>query len=143
MNYLTSVRTIPAVTNTVMLVVRIFIAISMILLHGVPKIEKYLAGGDIQFLNFLGMGSAASLVLAIIVEIGCSILILLGLFTRPVALILIFTMLVAAFGAHFSDGFKVMEISLLYLVIYALIWAFGPRDYSVDAMISKKRESSW
>lgn len=143
MNYLTSVKTIPTVTNTAMLLVRIFIAVSMILLHGLPKVEKYLAGGDIQFFNFRGMGASASLVLAIIVEVGASILILLGLFTRPAALVLIFTMLVAAFGNHFYDGFKVMEMSLLYLMIYILIWAFGPRSFSVDAMISRKRDYGW
>ena len=143
MNYLTSVKTIPTVTNTVMLLVRIFIGISMILLHGLPKIEKYLAGGEIKFFDFLGLGPSTSLILAIIVEIGCSILIMLGLFTRVAAIILIFTMTVAAFGAHMADGFKVMESSLLYLVIYILIWAFGPRDFSVDAMISKRRESRW
>lgn len=143
MNYFTSTKAIPAATNIVMLLVRIFIGISMILLHGMPKIEKYFAGGEIKFFNFLGMGATASLILAIIIEIGCSILIMLGLFTRVACAILVFTMLIAAFGVHLGDGFKVMEMSLLYLVIYSLIWAFGPRDYSVDAMISKRRESRW
>ena len=106
-------------------------------------IEKYFAGGEIQFFDFLGIGVTATLILAIIIEIGCSILIMLGLFTRIAAVLLIFTMLVAAFGFHFSDGFKIMESSLLYLTVYALIWAFGPGDFSVDAMISKRRESRW
>ena len=143
MNYFTSIKTIPTVKNSVMLLVRLFIGISMILLHGLPKIEKYFAGGEIQFFDFLGIGVTATLILAIIIEIGCSILIMLGLFTRIAAVLLIFTMLVAAFGFHFSDGFKIMESSLLYLTVYALIWAFGPGDFSVDAMISKRRESRW
>lgn len=143
MNYFTSIKTIPTVKNSVMLLVRLFIGISMILLHGLPKIEKYFEGGEIQFFDFLGIGVTATLILAIIVEIGCSILIMLGLFTRIAAVLLIFTMLVAAFGSHFSDGFKIMESSLLYLTVYALIWAFGPGDFSVDAMISKRRESRW
>ena len=143
MNYFTSIKTIPTVKNSVMLLVRLFIGISMILLHGLPKIEKYFAGGEIQFFDFLGIGVIATLILAIIIEIGCSILIMLGLFTRIAAVLLIFTMLVAAFGSHFSDGFKIMESSLLYLTVYALIWAFGPGDFSVDAMISKRRESRW
>ncbi len=143
MNYFTSIKTIPTVKNSVMLLVRLFIGISMILLHGLPKIEKYFASGEIQFFDFLGIGVTATLILAIIIEIGCSILIMLGLFTRIAAVLLIFTMLVAAFGSHFSDGFKIMESSLLYLTVYALIWAFGPGDFSVDAMISKRRESRW
>lgn len=143
MNYFTSIKTIPTVKNSLMLLVRLFIGISMILLHGLPKIEKYFAGGEIQFFDFLGIGVTATLILAIIIEIGCSILIMLGLFTRIAAVLLIFTMLVAAFGSHFSDGFKIMESSLLYLTVYALIWAFGPGDFSVDAMISKRRESRW
>ena len=143
MNYFTSIKTIPTVKNSVMLLVRLFIGISMILLHSLPKIEKYFAGGEIQFFDFLGIGATATLILAIIIEIGCSILIMLGLFTRIAAVLLIFTMLVAAFGSHFSDGFKIMESSLLYLTVYALIWAFGPGDFSVDAMISKRRESRW
>lgn len=143
MNYLTSVRSNPAAVNTVTLLVRIFVGISMIILHGLPKLEKLMQGGDIKFFNFIGIGSEPSITIALIIEIACSFLIILGLFTRLGSGLLAVVMLVAAFGAHSGDAFSVKETSLLYLCIYLLIFVFGPGKFSVDAMISRRRESRW
>ncbi len=143
MNYLTSVRSNPAAVNVVSLLVRILVGVSMIILHGLPKLEKLMQGGDIKFFNFLGIGAEPSLIIALLLEIICSFLIILGLFTRLGAGMLILVMLVAAFGAHAGDGFKVQETSLIYLCLYLLIFVYGPGKYSVDAMISRRRESRW
>ncbi|MDQ0475790.1 MULTISPECIES: DoxX family protein [Chryseobacterium] len=143
MNYFSSTRDIPAINNIIMLLVRIFVAIAMIILHGLPKLEKFLAGGEIQFYNFLGIGSSATLILAILLELICSFLIMIGLFTRAASLLLMLVMAIAAFGVHFSDPFTVKESSLLFLSIFALIFTFGPRKFSIDNMISQRRESRW
>jgi putative oxidoreductase len=143
MNYFSSTKDYPAVNNITMLLVRIFIGISMIILHGLPKLEKFMAGGEIQFYNFLGIGTATTLLLAILIELICSFLIMIGLFTRAASLVLMIVMMVAAFSVHYSDPFDVKENSLIYLSIFALIVTFGPRKYSIDNMISKRRESRW
>ena len=115
----------------------------MIILHGLPKLEKFMAGGEIQFYNFLGLGSNTTLILAILVELICAFLIMIGLFTRAASLLLILVMAVAAIAVHAADPFTIKESSLLYLSLFALIFAFGPRKFSIDNMIAKRRESRW
>lgn len=143
MNYFSSTKDIPAINNIVMLLVRIFVAIAMIILHGLPKLEKLMAGGEIQFYNFMGIGAKSTLILAILLELIGAFLIMIGLFTRAASLLLIVVMAVAAFGFHYSDSFSVKESSLLFLSVFTLICAFGPRQFSIDSMISKRRESRW
>ena len=52
-----------------------------LLTHGYPKFLK-LMNGNFQFGDPIGIGVHASLVIAVIVEFLCSILVILGLFTR-------------------------------------------------------------
>ena len=143
MNYFSSTKDNPTVNNVIMLLVRVFVGIAIIILHGLPKLEKYMAGGEIKFFDFLGMGASATLILAILLELIGAFLIMIGLFTRAAALVLMLVMLVAAFGAHYGDPFSVKESSLLFLSVFALIFTFGPRNFSIDSMISKRRESRW
>ncbi|KIA83474.1 DoxX family protein [Kaistella solincola] len=143
MSYFTSVKDNPEINNIIMLFARIFAGVSMIMLHGLPKLMLLLGDKEIQFFNFLGIGMKATLILAIIIELICSFLLIIGLFTRGAALVLAAIMFIAAFVVHFSDPFSVRETSLLYLTIFALIFTFGPRYFSVDRMISSRRDSSW
>lgn len=143
MNYFSSTKDHPAINSIVMLLVRIFVAVAMIILHGLPKLEKLMAGGDIQFYDFLGFGVKTTLIMAILLELICAFLVMIGLFTRAASLALMVVMSVAAFGVHYADPFSVKESSLLFLSIFALIVSFGPRQFSIDNMISKRRESRW
>ena len=143
MNYFSSTKDHPAVNNIIMLLVRIFVGLAIIILHGLPKSEKFMAGGEMQFYNFLGLGSNTTLILAILVELICAFLIMIGLFTRAASLLLILVMAVAAIAVHAADPFTIKESSLLYLSLFALIFAFGPRKFSIDNMIAKRRESRW
>lgn len=143
MSYFSSTKDHPAINNIVMLLVRIFVAVAMIILHGLPKLEKFMAGGEIQFYNFMGVGASTTLIFVILMELICSFLIMIGLFTRAASLMLMVVMAVAAFGLHYADPFSVKESSLLFLSLFALILTFGPRKFSIDSMISKRRESRW
>ena len=142
MNYFTSVKSNIAIADIVLLVVRIFIGFAMIS-HGYPKLEKLMSGEEIQFYNFLGIGPKFSMILAVLTEFVGSIFIILGLFTRPAVFLLIITMIVAGIFIHGGDAFSEREMSLLYLANYLLLFAFGPGKYSIDAMISKRRETRW
>lgn len=108
------------------------------LTHGYPKLEKLLAGGEIQFLDFLGIGATASFALAVFAEVFCSVLLILGLGTRLASLALAITMGVAAFIRHGEDPFAKKEQALLYLLIYLTLLVFGPGRYSLDSMIGGK-----
>lgn len=142
MNYFTSTKTNPLITDIVLLFVRIFIGFAM-LSHGFPKLQQLFSGEEIQFYNFLGMGEKLSLIFAVFAEFVCSIFIILGLFTRFAVFFLIITMAVAGLLVHGSDPFQKKELSLLYLTIYVLISAFGAGKFSIDYMIAKRRASDW
>jgi putative oxidoreductase len=131
------------VKDIVLLVVRVFIGFAM-LSHGFPKLQMLLEGGNIEFFNFLGMGPKISLGLTVFAEFACSILLILGLFSRVALGFLIFTMIIAAFVVHGADPFEKREMSLIYLSIYLLLMVFSAGKISVDHMIEKrKRASDW
>ncbi|PQA92937.1 DoxX family protein [Chryseobacterium shigense] len=129
--------------DIILLLVRVFIGFAM-LSHGFPKLQMLLEGGKIEFFDFIGLGPLVSLVLTVIAEFVCSILLILGLFTRISLSFLIFTMIIAAFVVHGADPFEKREMSLIYLSVYLLLMAFGAGKVSVDHMIEKrKRASDW
>lgn len=133
----------PIYVDIVLLVVRLFVGFAM-LSHGFPKLQQLLEGGEIKFFDFMGLGPTVSLVLTVFAEFVCSILLILGLFTRVATGFLIFTMVIAAFVVHGADLFDKRELSLLYLSVYLLIISFGAGKISVDYLIEKrKRASDW
>jgi putative oxidoreductase len=142
MNYFTSTKSNPVITDFFLLVVRIFIGFAM-LSHGFPKLQQLISGEEIQFFDFLSLGPKITLALVVFAEFVCSIFLILGLFTRIAVLFLVITMAVAGLFVHSADPFSKREISLLYLSVYLLIISVGPGKFSVDQMISKRRESQW
>ena len=131
----------PIIFDIVLFLVRLFIGFAMIS-HGFPKLQTLIDGGEIQFYDFLGLGSKISLGLTVFAEFVCSIFLILGLFTRVAAGFLIFTMAIAAFVVHGADGFDKRELSLLYLSIYLIIISFGAGRFSIDGMIEKRRRAN-
>jgi putative oxidoreductase len=143
MNSFNSAHSESIVKDIVLFVVRVFIGFAM-LSHGFPKLQMLLEGGNVEFFNFLGMGPRISLGLTVFAEFACSILLILGLFSRVALGFLIFTMIIAAFVVHGADPFEKREMSLIYLSIYLLLMVFGVGKISVDHMIEKrKRASDW
>jgi putative oxidoreductase len=103
----------------------------MMITHGIPKFQKLLAG-NIEFADPIGIGAAPSLFLAIVGELVCPILIILGFKTRWAAVPAAITMGVAAFIAHGSDPLAKKELALLYLTFFVVIMLVGPGKYSFD-----------
>ncbi len=117
-------------------VARISIALLM-LSHGISKIALF-SGTPIQFMDFMGLGAGVSLALAIFAEVGCSVLILLGLGTRVAVIPLIITMLVAVFIVHSGDPFIKQEMGLHYLLVYIVLLFTGSGKYSLDKLITSR-----
>ncbi|MEJ5105178.1 DoxX family protein [Chryseobacterium sp. MYb328] len=129
--------------DIILLVVRVFVGFAM-LSHGYPKLQMLLAGGKIEFFDFLGMGPQITLILTVLAEFVCSILLILGLFTRVSLGFLIFTMIIAGFVVHGADPFEKREMSLIYLSVYLLLMMTGAGKVSVDHLIERrKRASDW
>lgn len=105
--------------------------------HGIPKL---IAFGTLSttFPDPLGVGSFVSLMLSIGAEVGCSLLLIFGLFTRLALLPLFFTMLMAFFVIHAADPFAVKEPAMAYIAIYIAIFAIGAGRFSLDRLIFKQ-----
>lgn len=102
------------------------------LTHGIPKLMKLFAGGEIQFADPIGLGATVSLGLAVFAEVICAAAILVGYKTKWASIPLIITMLVAAFVVHGDDPFGKKEFALLYAVGYLAISLLGAGKYSID-----------
>ncbi len=70
-----------------------------------------------------------------LVEFFGAILLVLGLWTRPAASLIAFTMAVAFFGAHRADAFSQKEMSMLYGAAALAIAAIGPGRFALDRLV--------
>ncbi len=104
----------------------------MMIPHGVSKLDRLENGfSAIKFADPIGLGQEASLILTILVEIGCSAMIILGVNTRWFLIPLMITMFIAAFVVHGADPFSKKEKALLYLAGYLAIFLLGSGRYSL------------
>jgi len=86
--------------------------------------------------------ASALMTFAGILEFGGGILILIGLFTRPVAFVLSGLMAVAYFMAHASGGFLPVvnrgELAVLYCFVFFYLFFAGGGPWSLDRLIWKR-----
>jgi putative oxidoreductase len=78
-----------------------------------------------------------------LIESVGGVLLLLGLFTRPVAFIAAGEMAVAYFTSHFPGGFWPIlnrgELAVLYCFVWLYICVAGPGPWSLDAWLAARR----
>ncbi|WP_296705949.1 DoxX family protein [Algoriphagus sp.] len=113
----------------------------MMLTHGIPKIGRLFGEGPVKFHDPFGLGPEISLGLAVIAEVICTILVMVGFKTRIATIPLMLTMLTAAFYAHADDPFGTKEKPLLFLVLFVAILIMGPGKFSIDSRIKSKKRS--
>lgn len=107
---------------------------ALLITHGWGKIGKLTSDLPVMFPDPLGVGTTASLSLAIFAEVFCAALLVLGAFTRFAALVCAITMLVAFFGVHggkISEG----EMALLYAIPFVVLVLTGGGRYAVDTKL--------
>jgi putative oxidoreductase len=104
--------------------------------HGAQKLFGWLDGRQVQDLTSL-FGLAG------VLEFFGGLLIIVGLFTRPVAFILSGEMAFAYFMAHAPQGlWPIMnrgEVVVLFCFIFLFLAAHGAGRYSLDALLSRRR----
>lgn len=120
------------------LILRVFASFFMFFGHGWGKLMNVFNGNFPAQFDPIGIGPELSMILAAFAEGVCSILIMIGFFTRGAALVLMINMSVALLFVHLSDPFGRMEMALLYLVIFTTIFLIGPGRLSLDAKMSKQ-----
>jgi len=105
--------------------------------HGLQKLFGLfggMGGGHAQFISLLWVAG--------LLEALGGVLILVGLFTAPVAFVLCGEMAVAYFKAHFPHGFLPIEnhgdLAVLYCFVFLYLSVAGPGPLSADRLLRKK-----
>jgi putative oxidoreductase len=110
--------------------------------HGVQKLFGWLdgfgeAGGTAPLISLMGLAG--------VLEVFGGLLILIGLLTRPVALVLVIQMLAAYVIAHMPQGgFPIQnqgELALLYGLVFAFLFGNGAGPFSIDAWLDRRRSA--
>jgi len=140
-----------AATSFGLLLLRLCFGGYMSLAHGWAKFQMLAGKTDVGLLERLQMSAAKfpdplgigkwSYYGALASELGCGLLVVLGLFTRAACLPLIFTMGVAILKVHTNDpwvmapGNPGKEPAMIYLAAFAALLFAGPGKYSVDGAL--------
>ena len=123
------------VISLLILALRLFFGI-LFFSHGLDKMINF---NELSYTypSVLGFGSYMTLMLSIFSEFACSIFLIAGLLVRITVIPMIAAMGVAFFDIHdgmFPDG----ELSLIYLVLFVILYITGPGRYSFDYLIDMK-----
>lgn len=124
---------IPRSVDTALLLLRVWLGVSMIALHGWGKLMN-LIGGTVRFPDIFGIGPVPTVILAILAEVVAAALLVLGLWTRFAALLLVITMAVAFFMAHGAklSGPGNGELAFIYLAGFVTLMLVGAGKFSID-----------
>jgi len=116
---------------------RVFIGLSLMLAHGVGKIP--VSDGFVEHIGSLGFPMPMFFAwAAALSEFLGALLLALGLFTRPAALMVASTMFVAAFINHGEDPFAAAEKAYLYCSIALMFTILGSGRFGIDSVIRRK-----
>jgi len=124
----------PRGINTAMFILRVSFGILMFY-HGFQKITHFETTSQ-HMPNLMGMGITVNTSLIIFAEFFCSLLIILGLFTRLACVPIIIGMGVAVYKAHEMDVFAQGQLAALFLIGFIVILLIGPGKVSVDQLIN-------
>jgi putative oxidoreductase len=115
-----------------LLVLRV-VALSLFLKHGLEKLTGY-ARMVHHFPDPIHVGAHAGLAFALLSDGICSVLVFIGLATRPASAVILFNLLVAFFfvhhAAYLTDGH--VELVMVYIIVFAALLFTGPGRFSVD-----------
>ena len=133
----------PRWTETLLSVLRI-VAAFLLFWHGTQKMFAYPpavgATGPAQAFHLVTQQG-----LAAVLEIGGGFLLVLGLFTRPVAFVLSGEMAVAYFQVHYPRAFLPIvnrgELAALLCFVFLYLAFAGGGDWSLDALLRERRRA--
>ena len=110
----------------------------MFALHGAQKLFGVLGGTVAKLTSLMGFAG--------VLEFAGGLLVVVGLWTRPVAFLLSGQMAVAYFMAHAPKGFVPLanggELAVLYCFLWLYLFARGGGKYSLDGWLACRRPSN-
>lgn len=130
-----------------LLLIRLIIG-SLMACYGYQKLINFQEMATSDFwakeVSFLGMHGAFPLALTVFAEFFCSLLLIIGLFTRlsliPLMVCMAYIFLVVFPGSMVSNGEHGVEFNntFVYFVIYLALFFTGPGKYSLDHKFLKR-----
>ena len=145
-----------ATASAGILALRVMTGLMMLIGHGWPKLTEFAQRKELfyvpDFFPLKFMSPPVSLDATITAEDGASVLIILGLATRPAAFLLGFAMVVAVFDYH-QDALwfvkpptimEAKELGLMYLIPMIAIIFSGAGLFSIDsALYQESKRRRW
>jgi putative oxidoreductase len=122
--------------NIATLALRLTFGLLLLIDHGLGKITHF-SNLEYSFFDLFHIGHRWSLVLCIFAEVFCSVLVVLGLFTRFAALALVINFGVATLIALKGQPLAGHESAATYLAVFFSILLVGPGRISVDSAMGK------
>lgn len=130
----TQSQTLAQGVNTALFQLRLAFGIPLLTHHGLPLLRDFEHASH-NFLPLFGLSSEFSFVLALLGQVACPLLVILGLWTRIAATGATFAMAVAfglVHGATFA-GEQSGELPYLYMSAFAAVAVAGPGRFAIDA----------
>ena len=117
------------------LCIRLFFGV-LFFMHGLDKMTNF-DQLSLTFPDIMGFGSYMSLMISIFAEFCCSLFLIFGLLVRVMLIPMIIAMAVAFFDVHdamMPEG----ELSLIYLIVFIIVYLTGPGRFSLDYLIDAR-----
>ena len=102
--------------------------------HGAQKLLAWPGGNRVALGSIMGVAG--------VLELVGGLLLMVGLWSRPIAFLLSGQMAVAYFWRHAPGGLWPIlnrgELAALYAFVFLYLWVAGPGPFSLDKMLRRK-----
>lgn len=115
------------------LLLRVSAGMALFMNHGLGKIQNFQERLE-SFSDPIGLGSATSFILILFAEAVCSLLVVLGLWTRASTIPVIIGMAVIVLVVDAGQPFQARETAFLFLMAFMAIFFTGSGRYSLDRL---------
>jgi putative oxidoreductase len=120
-----------------LLLLRLFAGLALAFAHGINKLPP--AEGFVNMIGGFGFPAPALFGwMSGLTEFVGGILLALGLFTRPVAALIVGNMIVAVVFGHAGDPFGRRELALMFLVVALMYLFVGAGRYAADTLLRRR-----
>jgi putative oxidoreductase len=126
------------VTDKALLINRILVSSSLLVVHGMAKLEEARSGAG-QFPDPFGVGHTFTFYFACFATLLCPVLIMVGWFTRIATSVALTVTLTGLLLVHAHDPLQVKDTPYIYSVALLTIFLLGPGRYSIDHWLLNKK----
>ena len=121
--------------NIAVLILRVTFGLLLLINHGIDKL-KHFAEKQSSFPDPIHIGHMPTLMMVLFAEVFCTVFIVLGLFTRIMAIPVVINFAVIVFLVN--KGYSgPNELPVLFFAAFFSILLMGPGKYSIDGAMGK------